>query len=348
MKIRFLLVVLLLVTNVFSQVSVSSKHIGGVKGFKKGFLEKFKKTETIFVLSTIYEIEEYQKILDEIWTVTPFRIIDAEEFEIREFLGSKYSIAQMSGIRKEIQSESGRTYPVVYTYFDIKVYDKAMIQKKLSKMSPKKRKEKRSEIMEMYSSDIARFFLYPNDEFIEEVYKGTKQNDNIAFIVDAIFHRDVFFNYKLGFLKNYLQKINNLLEEEKLNWVYGNNFINEVANLADETLYIPSYLLNKFNIWKKVHQMQDESYLDELFKSYEYDYELIDDNALNDKILNGEEFYYLRYARTNSERFIDVINSKTGEIVHSQYMIGITSNVKDKNIKELSKCVSKTRKKMNR
>ncbi len=348
MKIRVLLIVLFLVTNVFSQVSVSSKHIGGVKGFKKGFLEKFKKTETIFVLSTIYEIEEYQKILDEVWTVTPFRIIDAEEFEIREFLGSKYSIAQLSGIMKEIQMESGRTFPVVYTYFDLKVYDKAMIQKKLSKMSPKKRKEKRSEIMEMYSSDIARFFLYPNDEFIDEVYKDTKRKDNMAYIVDALLHRDVFFNYKLGFLKNYFQKINNLLEEEKLNWAYGNNFINEVANLADETLYVPSYLLNKFNIWKKIHQMQDESYLEELFKNYEYDYELIDDDVLSDKILNGEELYYLRYTRTNSDRFIDVINSKTGEIVHSQYIINMVCNVKNKNIKDLSKCVSKAYKKMNR
>ena len=348
MKIRILLLALFIVSNVFSQVSVSSQHIGGVKGFKKGFLDKFKKTETIFVLSTLYEIEEYQKILDEVWTVTPFRIIDAEEFEIREFLGSKYSVAQLSGIKKEVQMKSGSTVPVVNTYFDLKMYNKAMIQKKLSKLSPKKRKEKRSEIMEMYSSDIARFLLYPKEEFITEIYKDTKQNDNMAYIVDALFHRDVFFNNKLGFIKNYFQKINNLLETEEVNWMYGDSYINEIANLTNETLYIPSYVLYKYNGRKRTDNLQDESYLDELFKDYVYDYELIDDNVLNDKILSGEEFYYLRYARSNSERFIQIINSKTGEIVYADHIIGMSYNIKDKHIKDLVKCVTKVDKKMNR
>ena len=345
MKFRILLLALFIVTQVFSQVSVSARHIGFAKAFKKGFLEEFKKTETIFVLSTLYDVEEYQKILEECWHVTPFKVIDAEEFEIRKYLGSKYSIAQLGGIIKHVQTKGGSTYPMVYTYFDLKVYDKEMIQKKLSKLSPKKRKEQRSGIMEAYSSDIARFFLFPKEEFISEVYKDTKKHSNLAFIMDAMYHRDVFFNYKLGYLKNYLQKINNLLDEGKIYWMYGDDATDEVANLASHKLYIPSYLIVKYNSRKRKDNAEDEAYLKELFEDYDFDYELIDDYDLNEKILNNEEIYYLRYARSNSERFIQIVNSKTGEIVYKNHIIGMSYNIKSKHIKELSKAVSKAAKK---
>ena len=62
MKFKILLILLSINLLGFTQVSVSKSHVGKRKIFTKGTFEKLKKTTTIFVLSNIYEKEEYEKM----------------------------------------------------------------------------------------------------------------------------------------------------------------------------------------------------------------------------------------------------------------------------------------------
>ena len=65
---------------------------------------------------------------------------------------------------------------------------------------------------------------------------------------------------------------------------------------------------------------------------------------MNNKILNNEELYYLRYVRMNAERFLQVVNSKTGEIIYRNYITGMSYNIKSKDIKELNDKIKKASK----
>ena len=98
MRLKILL--LLITFQSYSQVSVGPRHIGKSEKFKKGVLDKFKSTETIFLLSNIYEKEVYEKILKDSWDVTPYKVVDLESFEIENYLSNKYSVAQLAGFKK--------------------------------------------------------------------------------------------------------------------------------------------------------------------------------------------------------------------------------------------------------
>ncbi|HRV55265.1 MAG TPA: hypothetical protein P5264_06980, partial [Mangrovimonas sp.] len=85
----------------------------------------------------------------------------------------------------------------------------------------------------------------------------------------------------------------------------------------------------------------------EVLSSYDYNYKFIDNDKLDEKILSGEEFYYLKYVRVNSQKFVSIINGKTGEVVYRNYYAGtaFSYNLKSKNIKQLNGLIRKAAKK---
>ncbi|MCD9611690.1 hypothetical protein [Tenacibaculum maritimum] len=334
MKLKVLLL-LLITFQSYSQVSVGRRHVGKSKKFKKGVLEKFKNTETIFLLSNIYEKEVYEKILKDSWNVTPYKVVDLEGFEIENYLSSKYSVAQLAGLKR-----SGGGSTSLFTYIDFKIYDSDAIFKKLEKLSPKKRKKKKQDIINKNSSNIARFYIFPKDDFIR-----TSLSSDIGKIVNSLFTDDVFFNYKPGFLKNYFQKINNLIKNEDIYWMYEDDYLPELKKLTNNKLYIPSYMTIKYSGWMGQDSEEDDENIKDIFRKYDYGYEIISDEEISNKILNNEEFYYLRYVRMNTERFLQVVNSKTGEIIYRDYIMGLSYRIKSKHIKKLSRKIKKVSKK---
>ena len=339
MKLKIFVLLLFITLQGYSQVSVSAKHIGKSSKFKKGVLEKFKNTETIFLLSGIYDKSEYDKILKTSWNVTPYKIVDSENFEIEDYISDKYSIAQLAGFKRIKQMKYGGTSTSLFTYVDIKIYDSEEIFKKLNKLSPKKRAKKKNDIINDNSSNIARFYIFTKDDFIH-----TSLSKDMNTIVNSLYNDDVFFNYKLGFLQNYFQKINNLLKEEQIYWMYEDDFLPELKKLASKKLYIPSYMTIKYNGWTGQDSEEDDENIEDIFKKYDYKYEIISDEELNNKILNNEELYYLRYVRMNAERFLQVVNSKTGEIIYRNYITGLSYKIKSKHIKELNGKIKKASK----
>jgi hypothetical protein len=47
----------------------------------------------------------------------------------------------------------------------------------------------------------------------------------------------------------------------------------------------------------------------------------------------------------NAERFLQIVNSKTGEIIYRNYMTGISYNLKSKHISDLNSKIIKSLKK---
>ncbi|MCF6308404.1 MAG: hypothetical protein L3J09_10660 [Flavobacteriaceae bacterium] len=340
MKLKFIIILFIITSQAFSQVSVGPKHIGKPGKFKKGVLKRFKKTETIFLLSKVYDKAEYEKILKDSWNVTPYKIVDVENFDIEDYLSDKYSIAQLGGFKRVKQMKNGGTSTSLFTYIDFIIYDSDKIYEKLNKLSPKKRAKKKSEIISDYSLNIARFYIYPKDDFIT-----TSRSLDMDKIVYSLFMEDVFFNYKPGLLKNYFQKVNNLIKNEEIYWMYKDDYLPEIKKLKKNKLYIPSYMVIKYNGWTGQDSGENEEGVQKVFGKYDYKYEIISDDDLSDKIMNNEEFYYLRYVRMNAERFLQVVNSKTGEIIYRNYITGFSYSLKSKHIKDLNSKIIKASKK---
>ncbi len=340
MKNKILLVTLLTFFFSYSQISVGPVHYGKAKKFNKSELEKFKKTETIFVLSSIYERDVYEEILKNSWTVTPYKVVDIEEFDIEDYLSDKYSIAQIKGSILEKQKGSGIVGTYLFTYFEINMYDSEKIFKRLDAMSPKKRNKKKKSIIDMYSSTFAFFYLFPKDEFIR-----TSLTSDLDKITISFFTEDIFYNYKPGLLKNYFQKINNLLADEEIYWMYKDDYLPELKKLAKEKLYIPSYMTIKYDPFRAQDSGENNESINKVLDSYNYQYEIISTDELSKKIMNNEEIYYFRYVRMNSEKFFQIVNSKTGEIIYRKYTSGFSYNLKPKHIKELNSKIAKALKK---
>lgn len=340
MKLKLLLILFFITSQTFSQVSVGPKHIGKSGKFKKGVLKKFKNTETIFLLSTVYDTSEYEKILKDSWDVTPYKIVSLENFDIEKYLGDGYSIAQLSGFKRIKQMKNGGTSTSLFIYIDFVMYDGDKITEKLNKLSPKKRAKKKADIIDDYSLKIARFYIYPKDDFIH-----TSLNLDMNKIVYSLFTDDVFFNYKSGLLKNYFQKVNSLIKKEEIYWMYKDDYLPELKKLTKNKLFIPSYMAIKYNGWTGQDSEENEEGIQDVFKKYEYQYEVISDDDLSSKIMNNEEFYYLRYVRMNAERFLQVVNSKTGEIIYRNYITGFSYKIKSKHIKDLNSKIIKASKK---
>ncbi|GAA4276112.1 hypothetical protein [Aquimarina mytili] len=322
-----------------AQISVGPKHIGKPGKFKKENIEKFKKTKTIFVLSNQYEKEVYEDILKASWTATPFEVVPVSEFKLRDYLKDEYSIATLRGHRVDKTTKSGALVHYLYMYLEVIMYQNEELTQKLAENEGKKEKKLRK-IINKHKISFARFELFPKDEFIKIAIKSSNEE-----IMAATMNDDVFFNYQPGMLKNYLQKTSQLLNDEKIYWMYEDEELPELKNLGSTTLYIPDYTKTKYNAFTMSDKEQDESKSEKLYADYEFTHEFISVKDLNTKILNNEEFYYLRYVRVNSQKFIEIVNSKSGDVIYRNYETGLAYNLKPKHIKELNKAIKKVIKK---
>ncbi len=326
-----------------AQISVGPKHIGKPGKFDKKLLEKFKKTKTIFVLSNIYDQQDYEDVLKESWTVTPYKLVKTSEFDLKDYLKDEYSIATLRGHMVERITKSGGIVKYLHMYLELAIYENEKLLEKLVKNAGKK-EEKLRNIINKHKISFARFELFPKDDFIKKALTYSNEELNKE-LMEATLNEDVFYNYSLGILKNYFQKTSNLLSNEQIYWMYKDEKLPELKELATKILYIPNYTKIKYNPFAINDSQQEEEKIDKIYSEYEFSYEFIDAEDLNTRILNNEEFYYLRYVRVNTQKFIEIVNAKNGEVIYRNYETGLAYNLKRKHIKELNQDIKKVVKK---
>jgi len=308
---KIFIILFLVNFSIYSQISVGARHTGKPLKFKKGILKKFKESKTIFIFSDVFSKEIYEKILKDSWNVNPYEIISVKDFDIVNYLDNKHSFATLDGYLKTVNM-GNISVTRLYFNFTISMYEAEKLKEKISNGISKNK----SKIYAKYEIPIAQFSLFP--KFGSTVAAHTYTPESFS---DKLFTEDLFLNYQPGFLKNYFQKINSLLKNETLYWKYQNSKSSDLAKLKSHSLYIAEDIKDTFHFMKKKNRNNIDKLIKELFSNYNFNYKFISSDALNNKILNNEDLFYLRFVRVSDEKFIQIINSMNGNIVYSDMFL---------------------------
>lgn len=147
-------------------------------------------------------------------------------------------------------------------------------------------------------------------------------------------------NWGPGMLKNHIQNMTFYLNKGKKKDLYE-DILNptEFKKLANDVLYVPDYVLTKFNKFTGDESKKHKE--EEIFEDYKFQYKIIPTKELNEKILNDSKgFYYLQYIKSSTDKFVSVINSITGEVIYSVYT-PTSYNLQSGDLKELGKKIQK-------
>ncbi|KQO29928.1 hypothetical protein ASF10_05325 [Flavobacterium sp. Leaf82] len=339
MKRILLIVMLALSIQNYAQVAVTPSDRGSNDPFEKGELEKFKSTTTVFVLPQLNKKEDYEKILKEVWTVTPYKVVEYKDFNIMDYVDGKYSIAKFIG--DITTSSKGTVY--IHTNFAIRILDKEKFDKGVAKLKSddKKYDRKLNGVLNENLIYIARAPLSANNKFLNDAMGTGKVKKTLSELYEQMYTEQSFTNTNLGMLKNYFQQINQIISKGEHCGLYDDFAKPEIKNLKEATLYIPEAYMMEYSPWKGTEKLRDEKDLKKLVEDYKYKYQFIKEEDLEKKILNNEDIYYLRYVSMNGNKYLQVVNAKTADAPYYFYGAGFAYNLKDDDFKNISKAASK-------
>ena len=315
MRKFFIFTLFLAVTfGVYGQVSVGRSSIGPFKDFRKGEYDLIKSKHTIFVVDD-FSVADFDKIAKSVWTITPYTVVTRAIFENdrEKYITESNAIMLVEGYVRTVTSSSGMTTEYVYVNYGY--------------FYPTDIKKNKKNELKYDRNEIASVFLSGDSATMWELIRTANFGD-----------LNKMYNYRLGYFKNYLQYINDLLRDKDYAFAYDKWYDKkEIKALATATLYVPDYMKTK-SVWG--YKDEERANPDELFKKYDFKYQFIDDAALNDKILAGgkEDFYYLMYTRVNGQKIISVINGRTGKIIYKDYQT-MSYSIKPKDLSELSSAI---------
>ncbi|AWM14232.1 hypothetical protein NHF50_10300 [Flavobacterium sp. NRK F10] len=329
-----------------AQVAVSNFSEFKLKEFDPSLFDRVKNTTTIFVLSDYYTPEEYEKILKESWTFTPFEVVSIADFNFSNYTLGKYSFALLKGASRRMDKTR-----VAYFFIDF-----FHLSEKYSK-----KKKRNIEVYECF----ARIELIPHATLLSEALMPTgnyaqdkafnpvgtsyetlnftfankRMSEAEEYVSGMVYNENWFHNYSLGMLKNNFQKLNSLLEKKQFYGLSEEEYTDEVKKLKKATLYIPDYLKKEYKTGKSSKLHYDdltEKELEDLLSDYPYKAEFISEEELDKKILLGEEIYYLKGGFWLG--FVQVVNAKTGEVVYRDRKV-LSYNIRKKDFKKLAKAI---------
>jgi hypothetical protein len=321
MKLKCLLLFVFFSFSSFSQISVGSSHIGKSQDLKPKDYEQIKLRKTLFVIQG-YTDREFHEMISDVWDLNSFEVITKEEYDSKadQYNWGNYAIFDVYGQVTTRTTQNGGAVQYLYINYRYFYYDEI-------------KKNKKGETVGKYNQ-LACIFLSGDAESMWKMV--TEKNYGEL--------KNGLFNYKLGYLKNYFQLINDKLKSQTANFAYTNDFDkSKIQVLKSVTLYVPDYMKIKYNGWTRKDTVLENP--DELFEKYEYKYEFIDSDELSEKILDAtEDFYYLTYVKVNANKFVNVVNGKTGEVIFSLHDSGLGAyHLKDKDFGKLNDAVKKSK-----
>ena len=295
-----------------SQVTVGTRMFGSFQDFDKGEYKIIKGKTTVFVVDDL-DVSEFENMIKDVWTYNKYIVVDRANYDEEAYKTEQYAPFVVEGFNKTVTSSSGMVSEYVYIYYHYYYYT---FKKRKKKTKVKKR-------------TIAGVFLSGSPETIWATL-GSKTFGDLD---------EGYTNYGLGYLKNYLQKINYEFEDEGYSFAYAEDYDKKkLKALKNKTLYVPDFIKNKYHAWmmsSKGGTEEERDDKDGLFKKYDHPYEWISKDALNEKIMNAtEDFYYLMYVRVNSQKILAVMNGYTGEMIYRDYQT-LSYNIKRKDISRI-------------
>lgn len=315
MKIFITAFFLLLFANSFSQIAFAThtqRLIYQSKPIDTNTLKTFKSSTTIFTLPNSINKELYNKILKDVWTVTPYEVVSVEDFKASNYAPESFSFVSLKPVVEEMKSGQKISYFTIYPMLNVNIYIK-------------------------HKKKIRNITLATAPFNFKGKYnaKCLTKKEAWRLATELLSNNDALQNFMPGILKNYLQKINNLIIHEMPYKYSDKNFLPEISKLARTTLYVPEQigLHPRKNTEERIHK---------IFKKYGYDYTIISNKTLSKKILKNDDFYYLYYSRLGATRlFFRIINGKSGEILYNDYQLNSIFGPKAKHIKAIGNRIEK-------
>ncbi len=300
-----------------------------VSKHKKGVFDNLKKTKTVFVIPSLLDAEKFKSLITEIWTFNEFSFVDQETYtnSSETYISSDNSIIRLVDNGYQKQKSGGFMGPQTRTVAEYIVFKFMMLSNFENIKKNKKGKLKYDAL------NIAELFFTPNIRYRQDFSSKLKIGSTDK-INEKYGEEPGFYNFDMGYVRNYFQELNRRLSDsENLVIEDGIEKEDKIRELKDKTLYAPKWILKKYNAltasWGKTRTV------DELFGKYGYKYEVIDNNSLNEKILNNEDFYYLMHTQFNQKKIVSVIHSLTGEIIYLKEEGSY--NITDSDIKSIAK-----------
>lgn len=281
-------------------------------------IERLRNSETVFFYRKDDDLTELRKALDDVWTISELLFIPYAEAGKVDLKGKSFFV--MEGLRTVTKQYAtvDNSYVFLHLYMDL---------------TDKKGKG--------FKQTYARLDLFPTEEAMKEMSRKDEGE-----IFDYLYGNGEIYNWTPGFLRNYFRNINDLLEAGDGKGIFeGKNEVPAISGMANKTLYVPEYVLDKKS---KMYGLGSGSYSrDKLMKNYPYPYEFRSASQISESITAGEDFYYLVYIRSSSEKYFTVYHSTSGEIVFNRYK-PMSYNLKNKDLKDIAKSVKKMQKRAER
>lgn len=300
---------------IYGQINVGS--IEQVK-FKPGKLDQedlngLKESKTIFLYreSDKENLESFKSALKEAWNYTELEFVAYNEFSTNDY-DKSYSFFTIGGVHKAIMSSSGMSLDHVHVY--------------LTLWKNNGKEDKTYCRIELYTS----FSTY-----LSAMKFGSNEKRMEKFLYDE----SSIHNWNTLYLKNALQFVSDKLENDTEHWLFESNVYSDMSVLSKSTLYIPKYTLIRFAPMTGDESKRHDA--EKLLKNYPYPHEIVPMDELLDRAKDSDEpFYYLSYIKSNTDKFITIVNGVTGEILYSDYSGG-SYNIKSKDFKSIAKAIKK-------
>ena len=151
---------------------------------------------------------------------------------------------------------------------------------------------------------------------------------------------DFLYDNKSGFLFKKFQSMNNqLINEIKISAFNEIESSYEINELKEKILFIPYEVY----CWYDVLVLRDKKNgFNKLKKDYNFQYAVLSSEDISNKILNNDEFYYLKFNLIETDKVLQVVSRKSGKIIYSKRFSGMVQQLPNKAIKDLNNEIEKS------
>ena len=303
MKLKIIFSLLFLSTNAFCQISISNTDE----------IAKIKSGTTFFAMKdpASPKAAQFVETIRKNWTLSKVECIKYSEVE-KNIAPNNFFVTIGASMISSSSSTKTDFFLEFWTTNGKFVYD------------PKKRKhfDQKDKIV------VAAVSLFP-DYFTQDNPSSLYKMD-----YDAAGHLK---NWSAGILANYIRQVVALLNKSEERSA-KTEFLNKDELGKLETLYIPEYVLIKFS--KNSNDESEKIDAKEITEGSGLSCKIISTEELSDKIVNEEmPLYYLLLIKSNTDKWITVTNSKTGEIIYAAN--SGPGNFKAGDLNDLQKAIQK-------
>lgn len=322
-KYNLTLLLILLVVNSYGQINVGKSKSWAniyVTELKQNVFDEIKNSKTIFVIPNELDENGFKKIINDVWTINDIVFVTEDNFEDNKF--SKNVIIKLI-------NQEGRKDKVIIGSAEPDKTVKEYIIFNFSLFTPSQNRA------------VAQIFFTPNIKKREIITNSSNRKSALEKIIikkKQKKNKEIagFYNFDLGYIKNYFQFLNNRLENN-LNVKLRDYYVDkhEVKNLKKSILFAPEWMMKRYDPFSSSIKRIEKP--EKYFSKYKYNYEVISNEELNNKILNSkEDFYYLMHTQVNENKIISVINGKTGNMIYRKTS-KTSYNIQPKDISHLNK-----------